>query len=63
VFAPSGVSVGGASILPPHKQIIGFAKFRTREEGTYCSVDINKGAVLKAELAKKNLHTKRGVGP
>jgi hypothetical protein len=26
-------------------------------------IDIEKGAVLKAEMAKKNLHTKRGIGP
>lgn len=55
---------------PPRKQIIGFAKFRTRQEALEARdvlqgrrVDIEKGAVLKAEMAKKNLHTKRGVGP
>ncbi|KAH8824751.1 hypothetical protein DL96DRAFT_218776 [Flagelloscypha sp. PMI_526] len=55
---------------PPRKQIIGFAKFRTREEALIARdvlsqrrVDIEKGAILKAEMAKKNLHTKRGVGP
>lgn len=55
--------------LPPRKQIIGFAKFRSREEALVARdvlqgrrVDIEKGAVLKAEMAKKNLHTKRGVG-
>ncbi|KAJ6515384.1 hypothetical protein C8R45DRAFT_810975, partial [Mycena sanguinolenta] len=49
-------------------QIIGFAKFRTREEALGARdvlqgrrVDIDKGAVLKAEMAKKNLHTKRGL--
>lgn len=54
---------------PPRKQIIGFAKFRTRQEALDARdmlqgrrVDIEKGAVLKAEMAKKNLHTKRGVG-
>ncbi|KAK7062165.1 RRM domain-containing protein [Favolaschia claudopus] len=59
-----------AGMLPPRKQIIGFAKFRTREEALGARdvlqgrrVDIDKGAVLKAEMAKKNLHTKRGVGP
>ncbi|KAH7887515.1 hypothetical protein F5I97DRAFT_843495 [Phlebopus sp. FC_14] len=53
----------------PRKQIIGFAKFRTRQEALDARdmlqgrrVDIEKGAVLKAEMAKKNLHTKRGVG-
>ncbi|KAF9266261.1 hypothetical protein L218DRAFT_858781, partial [Marasmius fiardii PR-910] len=61
--------VGGAN-LPPRKQIIGFAKFRTRDQAIVARemlqgrrVDIEKGAVLKAEMAKKNLHTKRGVGP
>lgn len=62
--------LGGASNMPPRKQIIGFAKFRSREEALGARdvlqgrrVDIEKGAVLKAEMAKKNLHTKRGVGP
>ncbi|CAA7258581.1 unnamed protein product [Cyclocybe aegerita] len=67
-----GVGVGAATgaNLPPRKQIIGFAKFRTRDEALVARdvlqgrrVDIEKGAVLKAEMAKKNLHTKRGVGP
>ncbi|EAU84414.2 hypothetical protein CC1G_01410 [Coprinopsis cinerea okayama7 len=56
--------------LPPRKQIIGFAKFKSREAALEARdvlqgrrVDIEKGAVLKAEMAKKNLHTKRGVGP
>jgi hypothetical protein len=60
----------GANQGPPRKQIIGFAKFRTRAEALAARdllqgrrVDIEKGAVLKAEMAKKNLHTKRGVGP
>lgn len=55
--------------MPPRKQIIGFAKFRSRQEALEARdvlqgrrVDIEKGAVLKAEMAKKNLHTKRGVG-
>jgi len=61
---------GGGMSMPPRKQIIGFAKFRTRDEALAARdvlqgrrVDIEKGAVLKAEMAKKNLHTKRGVGP
>lgn len=67
-----GGSLGGtgAAMNMPRKQIIGFAKFRTREEALCARdvlqgrrVDIDKGAVLKAEMAKKNLHTKRGVGP
>ena len=54
---------------PPRKQIIGFAKFRTRADALEARdvlqgrrVDVEKGAVLKAEMAKKNLHTKRGPG-
>ncbi|TFK72062.1 hypothetical protein BDN72DRAFT_855827 [Pluteus cervinus] len=65
-----GAAGAGAASMPPRKQIIGFAKFRTREEALMARdvlqgrrVDIEKGAVLKAEMAKKNLHTKRGVGP
>jgi hypothetical protein len=68
-----GGGLGGAGTamnMPPRKQIIGFAKFRTRDEALCARdvlqgrrVDIDKGAVLKAEMAKKNLHTKRGVGP
>lgn len=61
-----GQGIGGQ---PPRKQIIGFAKFRTRQEALEARdllqgrrVDIEKGAILKAEMAKKNLHTKRGVG-
>ena len=60
----------GTGINIPRKQIIGFAKFKTREAALVARnglqgrrVDIDKGAVLKAEMAKKNLHTKRGVGP
>jgi hypothetical protein len=56
--------------VPPRKQIIGFAKFRSRQEALEARdvlqgrrVDAEKGAFLKAEMAKKNLHTKRGVGP
>ncbi|THH31910.1 hypothetical protein EUX98_g2289 [Antrodiella citrinella] len=57
------------SMQPPRKQIIGFAKFRTRQEALEARdvlqgrrVDMEKGSVLKAEMAKKNLHTKRGPG-
>ncbi|KAJ7755920.1 hypothetical protein B0H16DRAFT_1315345, partial [Mycena metata] len=70
---PASLAMGGMAgnaNQPPRKQIIGFAKFRTREEALGARdvlqgrrVDIDKGAVLKAEMAKKNLHTKRGVGP
>jgi hypothetical protein len=66
---PSGAPGSGGN-LPPRKQIIGFAKFRSRDDALAARdvlqgrrVDIEKGAVLKAEMAKKNLHTKRGVGP
>jgi hypothetical protein len=70
-FGPGSTSAGTAQInIPPRKQIIGFAKFRTRTDALEARdtlqgrrVDIEKGAVLKAEMAKKNLHTKRGVGP
>lgn len=51
-----------------NKQIIGFAKFTTREEALQARdvlngfrVDPDRGCILKAELAKKNLHTKRAV--
>lgn len=63
-FPPSSTS------QPPRKQIIGFAKFRTRQEALDARdvlqgkrVDAEKNAVLKAEMAKKNLHTKRGPVP
>lgn len=66
-----GVAGGTNTVsnLQSRKQIIGFAKFRTRQEALEARdvlhgrrVDIEKGSVLKAEMAKKNLHTKRGVG-
>lgn len=64
-----GATAHGQNAMPPRKQIIGFAKFRSRQEALDARdvlqgrrVDIEKGAVLKAEMAKKNLHTKRGVG-
>ncbi|SAL99197.1 hypothetical protein [Absidia glauca] len=48
------------------KQMIGFAKFRSRLEALEAvevisgkKVDQDKGLVLKAEMAKKNLHVKR----
>ncbi|KAJ3752156.1 hypothetical protein EV360DRAFT_55719 [Lentinula raphanica] len=65
---PSSTNAVPGTGPAPRKQIIGFAKFRTREEALEARdvlqgrrVDIEKGAVLKAEMAKKNLHTKRGV--
>ncbi|KAJ3923722.1 hypothetical protein F5877DRAFT_30774 [Lentinula edodes] len=71
-YYPPGLGIGTTSVgngpVPPRKQIIGFAKFRTREEALEARdvlqsrrVDIEKGSILKAEMAKKNLHTKRGV--
>jgi hypothetical protein len=64
--APSGLPLRGGQ--PPRKEIIGFAKFRTRQEALEARdllqgrcIDIEKGAILKAKMAKKNLHTKRGV--
>ncbi|KAI9303303.1 hypothetical protein BJ944DRAFT_165664 [Cunninghamella echinulata] len=49
------------------KQMIGFARFRTRLEALEAvevisgkKVDQEKGFTLKAEMAKKNLHVKRG---
>ncbi|KAI0065912.1 hypothetical protein BV25DRAFT_1797772, partial [Artomyces pyxidatus] len=66
---PGGANSANAG-LSTRKQIIGFAKFRSRAEALEARdtlqgrrVDIEKGAVLKAEMAKKNLHTKRGIGP
>ncbi|KAL6622278.1 hypothetical protein LY90DRAFT_697713 [Neocallimastix californiae] len=48
------------------KQIIGFAKFHTKMDAlnamevlTGRQIDFEKGSVLKAEMAKKNLHTKK----
>jgi len=68
-FGVAGGTNTGGSSLQSRKQIIGFAKFRTRQEALEARdvlhgrrVDIEKGSVLKAEMAKKNLHTKRGVG-
>ncbi|CEP16914.1 hypothetical protein [Parasitella parasitica] len=48
------------------KQIIGFAKFRTRQEALDAKEVLNgkkidSDKILKAEMAKKNLHTKRGL--
>ncbi|ORX59532.1 hypothetical protein DM01DRAFT_1332997 [Hesseltinella vesiculosa] len=49
------------------KQMIGFARFRSRLEAMEAvdvlsgkKVDQEKGTILKAEMAKKNLHIKRG---
>jgi hypothetical protein len=70
-LVPNGPAGPGANTgMSTRKQIIGFAKFRTRAEALEARdtlqgrrIDIEKGSVLKAEMAKKNLHTKRGIGP
>ncbi|KAI8060799.1 hypothetical protein BC940DRAFT_323071 [Gongronella butleri] len=53
--------------LNSKKQMIGFARFRTRRQALDAvdvisgkKVDQEKGFTLKAEMAKKNLHVKRG---
>ncbi|TPX60889.1 hypothetical protein PhCBS80983_g01501 [Powellomyces hirtus] len=60
----------GTGLPNARKQIeqIGFAKFRTRLDALEArdvlsgrKVDAERGCVLKAEMAKKNLHTKRGL--
>ncbi|KAI7890288.1 uncharacterized protein EV154DRAFT_538426 [Mucor mucedo] len=50
------------------KQMIGFARFRTRHEANEAAnemngkkIDTEKGSILKVEMAKKNLHIKRSV--
>ena len=70
VASDQGMGIPSGPNAPPRKQIIGFAKFATRADAIVARdmlqskrVDVEKGAVLKAEMAKKNLHTKRGVGP
>lgn len=59
-----------ASPAPIRKQTIGFARFRTRAQALQARdmlsgkrVDAEKGSMLKAEMAKKNLHTKRSQEP
>lgn len=58
---PQGLGPGGKI-----KQIIGFAKFRSRPEALEAKdalngrkIDAERGCVLKTEMAKKNLHTKQ----
>lgn len=73
-LASIGSSLGGVGSMPgatgPNggkiKQIIGFAKFRTRAEALEArdalngkKIDAERGCVLKTEMAKKNLHTKQ----
>ncbi|KAG0259460.1 hypothetical protein BG011_002624 [Mortierella polycephala] len=58
----------GVNGVNPRKQIIGFAKFRSHQDALQAinvlsgrRVDAEKGSLLKAEMAKKNLHTRRGL--
>ncbi|KIM55155.1 hypothetical protein SCLCIDRAFT_30580 [Scleroderma citrinum Foug A] len=53
----------GVSGRPPHKQIIGFAKFHTLQEALKAKkvlkghwIDAEKNAILRVEMVKKNLH-------
>lgn len=53
--------------LPTRRQTIGFARFKSRGDALAArdalqgkKIDVVTGATLKAEMAKKNLHTKRG---
>nr|XP_018266045.1 uncharacterized protein I303_00014 [Kwoniella dejecticola CBS 10117]OBR88203.1 hypothetical protein I303_00014 [Kwoniella dejecticola CBS 10117] len=63
--APSGPHLGNPP-LPTRRQTIGFARFRTRTDALAAreslqgkKIDPLTGATLKAEMAKKNLHTKK----
>ncbi|PRQ77069.1 hypothetical protein AAT19DRAFT_12487, partial [Rhodotorula toruloides] len=54
--------------LQQRRQIIGFAKFRTRRQAAEAvevlsgrKIDPERPSVLKAEMAKKNLHTRKSV--
>lgn len=67
--APTGPQLGSAipPSVPPRRQTIGFARFKTRNDAIAARdhlqgrrIDPLTGATLKAEMAKKNLHTKRG---
>lgn len=60
-----GVNLRG----PPRRQVIGFARFRTKADALVArdtlqgrKVDVFSGATLKVEMAKKNLHSRRGFG-
>ena len=61
-----GEDVSDASTSSRVRQIIGFVKFRTRTDAVDARdllngfrIDPERGSILKAELAKKNLHMKR----
>lgn len=63
-------STGGGGSTAPRKQIIGFARFVTRQHALAAAdilsgrkVDPEKSMVLKAEMAKKNLHFKKSATP
>ena len=63
---PNQAGANAANAGGKIKQIIGFAKFRTRTEALEArdalngrKIDADKGCVLKTEMAKKNLHTKQ----
>ncbi|WWD22610.1 hypothetical protein CI109_107103 [Kwoniella shandongensis] len=65
--APSGPMLGNPP-LPTRRQTIGFARFKTRADALAAKehlqgrkIDTLTGATLKAEMAKKNLHTKRAT--
>ena len=54
---------------PPRRQVIGFARFRTRADALVArdtlqgrKIDVFSSATLKVEMAKKNLHSRRGFG-
>ncbi|ODN73661.1 hypothetical protein L202_07208 [Cryptococcus amylolentus CBS 6039] len=56
----------GPNPLPTRRQTIGFARFKSRPDALAAKdhlqgkkIDALTGAVLKAEMAKKNLHTKK----
>ncbi|RXK37390.1 hypothetical protein M231_05377 [Tremella mesenterica] len=70
--APSNPMLGGGGptlpSIPPRRQTIGFARFRSRADALSAKehlqgrrIDVLTGATLKAEMAKKNLHTKRNA--
>jgi len=60
--------IGGIGGVAGKKQSIGFARFRTRQHAIEAmevlnrrKVDLERGSILKAEMAKKNLHPKKQV--
>ena len=66
--APTGPVLGGTPYASQstRRQTIGFARFKTRADALAArehlqgrKIDMLTGATLKAEMAKKNLHTKR----